>query len=69
MDREQSGAWHAVLQASPRGTPERVGSGWEPLVERLDVASVCEDLRPREVDPPRQHPLSVGSVTVSDSPE
>ena len=55
VDREERGAGHAVLQAGPRRTPERAPSAWEPLVERADVSSEREDLRPREVEPRRPH--------------
>jgi hypothetical protein len=55
MDREKRRAGHAVLEAGPRRLPERIRPGWEPLVERLDVASVREDLRPREVEPTPGH--------------
>ena len=58
MDREERSSGHAVLQAGPRRTPERASSAWEPLVERADVPSEREDLRPREVEPRRRHVTS-----------
>jgi hypothetical protein len=55
MDRDERSTGHAVLQAGPRGLPKRLRSGRQPLVERLDVPSIREDLRPRELKPPRRH--------------
>jgi hypothetical protein len=69
MDREQRGATNAVLQAGRRGLSEGVRAGWEPLVERLAIPSVGEDLLPREAEPlPRHVPLPVPTdqVGVSD---
>ena len=44
MDREQRGSRHAVLEARPSGTPKRLGTGWQTLIERSDSSSVPEDL-------------------------
>ncbi len=51
MDGEERSAGHAVLQARPRRAPERAPSARKPLVERADVPTKREDLRPREVEP------------------
>ena len=55
MDRERRRAGHAVLQAGPCRLPERFRAGQQPLVERLDIPSVGEDLRPREIEATLRH--------------
>lgn len=55
MERVERRAWSAVLQAAPRGKPERIGTRRKSLVECLDTASKGKDLRPRGFEPAR-HP-------------
>jgi hypothetical protein len=62
VDREERRARHAVLEARPRSTAEGARAAWETLVERADVPSEREDLRPSQTKPrtcqftPRGHP-------------
>jgi hypothetical protein len=48
MDREQRGPRHAVLQASPRGTPQRALAAWQALIERRGTAPEGKNLRAGE---------------------
>ncbi len=48
MNREQRGPRHAVLQAGPRGTPQRATAVRQPRLERLRLSPKGENLRTGE---------------------
>src|SRR6266511_2155192 len=50
VDREERSTRHAVLQAGPRRTPQRVSAGRKTFVECADAPPERQDLRPRQVD-------------------
>ena len=58
VEREQRGAGHAVLQAGPRGRPERPPTSREPFVEGARATTERDDLGAREVEPRFRHDVS-----------
>src|SRR5207237_4672657 len=57
VQREQSGSRHAVLQAGPRRTPQRLRAHWHSLVERADSSSERQDLL--SSDPELRHEVTL----------